>query len=200
MMAFFGARPSALRPRHGVGLCLAALAWVLTVPVMAQDTVSSEVTAAVRLQVDPADVASIDAIINAVYDVISGPKGQARDFDRLASLFVDGARMIPTAKSAPQGVRALTVEDYFARSHPFFLEKGFFEIELGRTVQRYGRMAHVWSAYESRFALDDPAPFARGVNSFQLVFHEGRWWVVNVMWEGETKENPLPDDLLSQGQ
>ena len=31
---------------------------------------------------DPADVASIDAIITAVYDVISGDAGVARDWDR----------------------------------------------------------------------------------------------------------------------
>ena len=46
----------------------------------------------------PADVASIDAIMRAVYEVISGPAGQKRDWNRMRSLFTakpdDAARAL----------------------------------------------------------------------------------------------------------
>ena len=47
----------------------------------------------------PADVASVDAIVAALYDVISGDPGIERDWDRFRSLFYPGARMIPTGKN-----------------------------------------------------------------------------------------------------
>ena len=42
-------------------------------------------------EANPADVASIDAIMKAVYDVISGDAGQKRDWDRFRSLFYKDA-------------------------------------------------------------------------------------------------------------
>jgi hypothetical protein len=41
------------------------------------------------------DVKSMDAIIAALYEVISGPAGQQRDWDRMRNLFVPGARSFP---------------------------------------------------------------------------------------------------------
>ena len=78
---------------------------------------------------NPADVASMDSIIAAVYDVISGPAGKKRDWDRMRSLFVPGARLIPTGPR-PGGVygsRVLTVDEYIERSSGFFEKEGFFE-------------------------------------------------------------------------
>lgn len=49
---------------------------------------------------DPSDVGSIEAIVAAAYDVISGPAGKKRDWNRERSLFISGARLIPTAVDA----------------------------------------------------------------------------------------------------
>src|SRR5437879_8820432 len=48
---------------------------------------------------DPSDVESIEAIVAAAYDVISGPAGKKRDWKRERSLFISGARLVPTAKT-----------------------------------------------------------------------------------------------------
>ena len=61
-------------------------------------------TAEMVRQADPKDVASIDAIMKAVYDVISGDAGKLRDWDRFRSLFHKDARLIPSGKNPQTGV------------------------------------------------------------------------------------------------
>jgi hypothetical protein len=143
---------------------------------------------------DPADVASIDAIMRALYDVISGPAGQRRNWDRMRSLFVPGARLIPTARR-PDGTRVMqvwTVDQYISTVGPRLEEGGFFERELARRTERYGGVVHVFSTYDSKRAASDPQPFARGINSIQLWNDGRRWWVVSIFWEGERPDNPIP--------
>jgi hypothetical protein len=148
---------------------------------------------------DRSDVASLDAVMAAVYDVISGPAGEARDWDRFRSLFIDGARLIPTGRpegATAVGYRVMTPDEYATRSGPVLEERGFFEREIGRAVERYGPVVHVMSAYESRTNEADAEPFARGVNSFQLLNDGERWWIVTIYWSQETPDNPIPARLL----
>ena len=149
-----------------------------------------------RVPADPADVESIDAILAAVYDVISGPAGQARDWNRMRSLFVEGARLMP---HGARGLRIGGVEDYIAVSGPLLEERGFFEREIGRVTEQYADFAHVFSAYEARSTPGGP-PMMRGINSFQLVRHGGRWWVVSILWQAETPQTPIPPRYLNRSQ
>jgi hypothetical protein len=148
-----------------------------------------------------ADVASPEAIVAALYDVISGPAGQARDWDRFKGLFAPGARLLPAAPrkdgSAPM---ALSPDDYVQRTTDAFLKNGFFEQEAARRVEAFGTIVHVFSTYESRRAKSDERPFARGINSIQLMQHGGRWWIVSVMWDQERPDNPLPAKYLEGRQ
>lgn len=145
----------------------------------------------------PADVASIDAIVAAVYDVISGPPGKKRDWDRMRSLFIPGARLIPTGPQHTGGYQShvLTLEDYITRSSPF-LEKGFFESEIARRTEQFGHIAHVFSTYESRHAANDAKPFQRGINSIQLMNDGQRWWILTIFWQGEDDKNALLEKYL----
>ena len=143
-----------------------------------------------------ADTASPEALIAALYDVISGPAGQARDWDRFRGLFAPGARLIPAAPrqdgSAPI---AVSPDDYIKRSNETLL-KGFFEREVSRKADGFGTILHVFSTYESKRAAADEKPFARGINSIQLMQHGGRWWIVTVMWDSERPDNPIPAKYL----
>lgn len=148
----------------------------------------------------PEDVASVDAIMRAIYDVISGPAGQKRDWDRMRSLFLPGARLIPTGRS-PDGqhvARVWTVEEYIANAGPRLEEMGFFEREIGRAQEQYGNIVHLMSAYDSKRTAEDPQPFARGVNSFQLFNDGSRWWVVTIYWEQESTASPIPARFLNK--
>ena len=149
----------------------------------------------------PADVSSIDSIIAALYDVISGPAGQKRDWDRMRSLFVLGARLVPTGRrqTGEVGSRVLTVEEYITRSSPLLEKNGFFEREIARRTETFGNIAHLFSTYESRHKADDPKAFQRGINSIQLMNDGKRWWIVTIFWQGEDEKNPLPEKYLSKG-
>jgi hypothetical protein len=149
----------------------------------------------------PEDVRDMDSILHALYDVISGNAGQKRDWNRMRSLFVPGAHLIPAAKRSGGEVttRALTVDDYIAHAEPFFDKEGFFESETARHVEQYAHIAQVFSTYESRHEKTGQ-PFTRGINSIQLLNDGKRWWVVNVYWEGETPETPIPDQYLHSGK
>jgi len=149
----------------------------------------------------PDDVKSIDAIVAALYDVISGPAGQKRDWDRMKSLFVPGARLIPTAASTTgTTARVLDVDGYIQRASATLERDGFFEREVARTMEAFGNIAHVFSTYESRHTLADPTPFARGINSIQLMKDGDRWWVVTVYWDAERPGNPIPSQYLPKAR
>lgn len=143
----------------------------------------------------PEDVKSIDAIVAALYDVISGDAGEKRDWKRFRSLFYPGARMIPTganARTGKVGARIATPEDYIRANGPFLEGEGFHEVELNRTVDQFGTIAHVFSSYEARNKLTDAKPFLRGINSIQLLNDGNRWWVMTIAWSPETATAPLP--------
>lgn len=147
---------------------------------------------------NPADVNSIEAILAAVYDVISGPAGKKRDWDRMRSLFIPGARLIPTGprQAGGYGSRVLSVEDYVVRGNEIFDKEGFFEKEVARRVETFGNIAHVFSTYEARHSPDDAKPFVRGINSIQLMNDGKRWWIVTIFWQAEDAKNPLPEKYL----
>lgn len=146
----------------------------------------------------PTDVSSPDAILTALYDVISGPAGQPRDWNRFRSLFAPGARLIPTGRrpDGTTGARVLSPEEYVARATPVFDKDGFYEKEIARRTERFGNILHAFSTYEARHKADDAQPFIRGINSIQLYFDGARWWIVTVFWQPETPEAPLPKDYL----
>ena len=187
---------------------LIAIAGALTMTIRAQSTSSSS-SSATRPSESPAqpppttlgakttDVATMDSTISALYDVISGPAGK-RDWDRFRSLFISGARLIPTGSrpTGEVGSRVLTVDDYVQRAGALFEKEGFFEREASRQVERFGNIAHIFSTYESRHAKDDPKPFQRGINSIQLMNDGKRWWIVTIFWQGEDAKNPIPSMYL----
>ena len=138
-----------------------------------------------------ADLAGIDQAIRGVYEVISGPPGQKRDFDRMRAMFAPGAAM---KAIGPKGLRGGTVEDYISRNSAILEKEGFTERELGRRVEVWGGLATAWSAYDGRTA--NGSFHERGINSFQLVKVDGKWLVASILWQEETPANPLPANLL----
>ena len=143
-----------------------------------------------------ADGDSVDTMVRAVYDVISGPAG-TRDWARFRSLFADGARMIPV-RMTPEGPAPalMTPDDYVTRAGANFEKNAFYESEVARRVETFGSIAHVFSTYESRHAPGEK-PFARGINSIQLVKAGKSWKVMTILWDSERDGNPLPAKYLS---
>jgi hypothetical protein len=193
--------PSGWMKTGGVVALLAAASWSGPLTMQAQEADAEAEEAATPPTADPADVESIDAIIGAVYDVISGEAGEARDWDRFRSLFISEARLIPSGRR-PDGIHGYIVwsyEDYVQRAGGQLEANGFFEDEAHRVTERWADIAHVFSTYNSyRTTADREAgePFQRGINSFQLMFDGDRWWVVSIMWEGESPDRPISAEYL----
>ncbi len=146
------------------------------------------------------DVASVDAIIYALYASISGEKGEPRDWDRFNKLFVDDAKLIPTGKGKDGniGLRSMSPKAYIETANDYLMNNGFYENEIFRVTESYGNIIHLFSTYESRNSKADEKPFSRGINSIQLLNDGKRYWIVSVYWMAESTENPIPEKYLPQ--
>ena len=134
----------------------------------------------------PEDVVSVDAIIRAYYEVVSGPAGETADVERDRSLHHPDAwiAIANVNRSGEPGVRVMTLDEYHGDNAP--RQQAFWEWETDRVVSRSGNMVHVWSSYASA-RTQGGEPFARGVNSITL-FHDGeRWWIMNWMFDASAE-------------
>ena len=148
---------------------------------------------------NPADVGSMDGIVAALYNVISGPAAQKRDWDRMRTLFIPESRMMATGKRADgtMSKRNMSVEDYINSSGPILERDGFFEEEISRKVEQFGNIVHLFSTYAAKRKKEDEKPFIRGINSIQLWNDGKRWWIVSILWQAENPENPIPPKYLN---
>ncbi|MBL4604890.1 MAG: hypothetical protein JKY02_04300 [Flavobacteriaceae bacterium] len=144
-------------------------------------------------------VQTIDTTIKTLYAVISGEKGEARDWELFKYLFHKDAKLIPSGnnRQGVVGARFMTPQGYIDTSGKWLLTNGFFEKEIGRKTDQFGNIAQVFSTYESFRSEKDTAPFMRGINSIQLLNDGSRWWILNIFWQGETPEQPIPKKYLN---
>ena len=166
---------------------LMALALGLTSP-LASAPAATTVSAAT---VSDADRAGIDAALDGVYGVISGPAGQKRDWAKMRSMFTADARLNSISS---KGLTGGSLDHYIETSGPLLEKHGFIERELARRVEVYGNLAHAWSSYEG--IGDGGRLKLRGINSFQLVRQtDGSWKVFTILWQPENAAIPLPTDM-----
>jgi hypothetical protein len=147
------------------------------------------------VEADAADVASIDALVRAYYESLSGEPGDRREFKkRYASLFAKFAHVVTPTLATPDGKNvpnARRIDDWMTR-YPDKRDKPFYEWEVARKVETFGHMAHVTSTYEIRDRKTDEKPVSHGITSFDLALLDGRWWIVGLQWSGLPAEEPLP--------
>jgi len=147
-------------------------------------------------EANPKDVASLDAIVAAVYDVISGPAGE-RDWNRFRSLFTPDGRLVPVIKK-PDGTfghRTLSVDDYAKNGAEYFRKEAFYESEIARRTEQFGQLAVIFTTYASRHAPGEK-PFARGINSMTFYNDGKRWHCLSITWDSERADNPIPEKYL----
>jgi hypothetical protein len=141
---------------------------------------------------------TLDSTISTLYSVISGEKGEPRDWELMRYLFHPDAKLIPSRKNKEGkiGARFITVDEYINTSGNSLIENGFFEKEIHRTENSFGNITQIFSTYESFRSEEDTEPFMRGINSIQLLNDGSRWWIINIYWQSETEENPIPKKYL----
>jgi hypothetical protein len=143
-------------------------------------------------------VISIERIVAAYYDAVSGPAGEERDWNRFRSLFLPEARLM-TARVMVDGSKIITLTpDQFIELNATYFERGgYFERQIHSRIDAFGAIAHVTSTYESRRRAEEAAPYSRGVNSMHLLFDGSRWWIAGILWDYERPDdNPLPPEFL----
>lgn len=143
------------------------------------------------------DVATIDGLMKAFYEVISGPPGQPRQWARDRSLYIPDVRFVAVEKRKDGSIEAepVTHQEFVDRSDASLVKNGFYESEIHRDTQQFGNIAHIFSTYESRIKKDGPV-IERGINSLEL-FNDGkRWWVLSVQWDNEREGVTIPDKWL----
>jgi len=144
----------------------------------------------------PADVATVDGVVKAYYDVITGPAGQPRQWSRDRSLYIPDLRFVATgvAKGRPYA-RVMTHQDFVDGSDSSFVHDGFFEREIHRVTRTYGNIVQVFSTYEEHRTADGPVE-GRGINALQLFWDGTRWWVASAIWFEEDPAHPIPSEFL----
>jgi hypothetical protein len=145
----------------------------------------------------PEDVNTIEGIVKASYETISGGVGVPRQWGRDRTLFAPSVRYISLSQNKAGEVKARTsdYQEYLDESDDFLLKEGFTEVELGHEIKRFGNVATVLSSYEGRVQSTGKV-VTRGVNIFSLYFDGKRWWIQTMMWDEEGPENPIPANLL----
>ncbi|MDX1419937.1 MAG: hypothetical protein R3181_08220 [Rubricoccaceae bacterium] len=178
---------------HRVIVLLCTILFVL--PTSAQDVPTP----------DPADVASPEALVTAAYESLARAPGAPFQWDRFRSLFLPQATLVPNTEQTGGTFRVLSPEDFIAWIEGFYeanapigspQDRGFAEEAVHNEVHRYGDIAQVFSTYQKRF-WDDEQILGRGINSFQLVHHEDRWWIASIAWDEENGAGPIPDAYLN---
>ncbi|NNL82037.1 MAG: hypothetical protein HKP28_01515 [Winogradskyella sp.] len=141
---------------------------------------------------------TIDSTLETLYGVISGEKGEERNWDLFKHLFYKDAKLIPTGKNQESSVMAryMTPNDYINSSGKWLVDNGFYEIEINRVTQTFGHITHVFSTYESFRSKNDSTPFMRGINSIQMLNDGDRWWIINIYWMQESDANHIPSAYL----
>ena len=143
-------------------------------------------------------VKTLDSTLETLYSVISGEKGEARNWELFTYLFHPDAKLSPSGKSneGTYQARFMTPDDYISASGKWLVENGFHEIEIHRVENTFGNITQVFSTYESFRSKKDAEPFMRGINSIQLLNDGNRWWIINIYWMQESETNPIPTEYL----
>jgi hypothetical protein len=145
----------------------------------------------------PEDVGSIDGIVAAFYDVISGPAGAPRQWGRDRTLHIPGVQFVSLSMVGDRRPRAaiMSHQQFVDATDSVFVRAGFYEREIHRVTRSFGNIAHVFSTYESRRTPDGPVT-DRGINSIQLFWDGTRWWIASAIWDEERSDNPIPREHL----
>lgn len=135
------------------------------------------------------DVSTISGLIKASYEVVSGAKGAKRKWERDRSLHHPSAMYAYTRSDGEQAV--ITLSEFHDDTDALTMETDFYESEVNREVRVFGKIAHVWSTYQTQLAKDGPVE-RRGINSIQLIYQEDRWWIISWIFDKEKEGQNIP--------
>ena len=147
---------------------------------------------------DSADVSSIEGIVRAYYEVICGPPGAPRQWRRDSTLYMPGATFVAmNVRNGQPAASIMTPEEFRQRTNASFVKNGFYETEIGSRIERFGNVAQVRSAYETRTVEGGPLT-GRGVNYLMVYWDGKRWWIAGAVWDDERPGTTLPEEWVGR--
>ena len=137
-----------------------------------------------------AQTESPESIVKACLDILSGPAGEKVDTAKLKFLFLPEARfmVLQNKKDGSTMYKSFSVEEFLASGGNEVRKDDFSEIELGKAIDVYNGLAQVFQAYKVKQGDFE----AEGINSYQLIFHQDRWWVANIVWTSDRNGVKVP--------
>lgn len=153
---------------------------------------------------DPADVADPQALVNALYEIMTRRPGERFDWQRMRPLFLPSARLIPNTEQTAGEFRVLTVDEFTDWIDRVSViggpdDHGFQEEEIATRIEQFGDIAHAFSTYQKHFHGSADI-LGRGINSIQMVRMNDRWWVSQIVWDEESGAGPIPDRYRRSSQ
>jgi len=167
--------------------------------IMATQTVIAQPNAKTPKYPLKEDVSTINGIMKATYETVSGEAGAKRQWERDLSLHDPNAiysfRFHDSEGKLQQ--TTMSINDFHKESFSMVMKTAFYENEINREVRVFGNIAHVWSTYETRLEKNGPV-MRRGINSVQLYYEEGRWWILSWTFDKERADRKIPQTFDPQ--
>ena len=138
---------------------------------------------------------SIESVVNTSLACISGDQGVPRNFELFKTLYHKDAKLCFIQKGdSGKEMGALTIDKFTEVSAQSYEAYGFYEAAIKNTIDSFGSIANVFQSYEASVPLKDYK--IRGINSYQLVFEKGRWWIINEIYDEEKGDLLIPEKYL----
>lgn len=147
-------------------------------------------------QIDTVALQSIEGITNKMIELISGDIGEERNWAEYRNLFLPRAQKmsIRTTKDGKSSVSVMNIEEFVRNVGPGYARAGFEEYAIGLTVNEFNGIAVVFQSFYCKTLTGTYEK--RGINSYQLVYLNDRWWIANTLYTNESDDMPLPDKYL----
>ena len=144
---------------------------------------------------DTSAVKTIDGVIKEVLRITSREKGKAANWDAFRNLFLPTASftVLNHDDAFPLPAETVTLDEFIALMQDSYYEEGYIEYELGKIVNEYNGIANV---FQSVYQKDSENVEVRGMNSYQLIYFEDRWWVANLVWTTDSNGVEIPEKFL----
>jgi hypothetical protein len=139
------------------------------------------------------EFATIDGLMTALYESISGPPG-GQDFELSRRIQHPDVRLVRTRldETGKPVAFSFSGDEYEANARALLADMPFYEVETERRVVRFGNVAQVFSAYEARTAPEGGELIKRGMNCAHLFDDGARWWLMHMIWDDERDGVEVP--------
>lgn len=150
-----------------------------------------------KIPADTLAVKTIDGIVKEVLSITAGEKGKVRNWEAFRNLFLPTATftVLYHGDAFPTPSETVTLDQFIELMHDSYYDEGYIEYELGKVVNEYNGIANV---FQSVYHKDSENVEGRGINSYQLLYFNDRWWVANLVWTTDSNGIEVPEKYLKK--